>query len=644
MSEIENNHRKVGKEENAQGNAPPYAIDEKTDVKNGTMTPVSLEAGSAGERLEGPTYDSERTGSLLRKLDWNIVPFLSLLYLYVPGVANLTMLRANIIALGSLSSTERTSAMLVLWGWRRILEWRDWITMYANRSVWACVWQLLTCADCIGRILPVVRCCGSPQQFDDEAHIALSLALHYYGRLGCLYVFPHFPLCSALSLTQLGMTLMGLVTNYTGLLVVRCALGLAEGGLFPGVTFYITLWYRRHECGLRMAIFFSAATLAGAFGGLLARGISEMDGIGGRPGWAWIFIIEGLITVVVAAFAKWAINDYPATAKFLNTDERREVTARLKLDRSHLDDSYHIKYFYDALKDWKIYVHMFITIGIYTPLYSISLFLPTIVKNMGYTSNESQLMTVPPYVYACICTIGAGYYADRLGSRGPFMMLFCLSAMVGFAMLLGSDLPGVQYAGTFLATGGIYPNVPMGVAWNGNNIGGSTKRAVGIAMHVGFGNLGGAIAGFAYRSTDAPRYFQGHGLLLATTTMAFFLSGFMTMWLKRENQRRDQLMAEQGMTLDDYTDDQKEAERERGDDATVSFAIRRLVRVGADYRDAVLQIYHLDFKNTFGMAFFCVLLHFFDEWRGGNKHLAAEERARLDSQLLCRSFACVIRQ
>jgi uncharacterized membrane protein len=59
------------------------------------------------------------------------------------------------------------------------------------------------------------------------------------------------------------------------------------------------MWYKRHECGLRMAIFFSAATAAGAFGGLLARGIIEMDGLGGIAGWAWIFIIEGLVTFIV---------------------------------------------------------------------------------------------------------------------------------------------------------------------------------------------------------------------------------------------------------------------------------------------------------------------------------------------------------
>ena len=110
----------------------------------------------------------------------------------------------------------------------------------------------------------------------------------------------------------------------------------------------------------------------------------------------------------------------------------------------------------------------------------------------------------------------------------------------------------------------------MGVAWNGNNIGGATKRAVGIAMHVGFGNLGGVIAGFSFRSVDAPRYFSGHGLLIGMVSMALALSVFMHLYLVRENARRDEEMEAQGLTLESYTDEMKQAQRERGDYATVS--------------------------------------------------------------------------
>lgn len=106
-------------------------------------------------------------------------------------------------------------------------------------------------------------------------------------------------------------TLMGLVHNYDGLLAARAFLGIAEGGLFPGITYYITMWYRRHECGLRMAIFFSAATAAGAFGGLLARGIIEMDGLGGLHGWQWIFILEGILTFAVGMCFLFSVSSFP---------------------------------------------------------------------------------------------------------------------------------------------------------------------------------------------------------------------------------------------------------------------------------------------------------------------------------------------
>lgn len=123
------------------------------------------------------------------------------------------------------------------------------------------------------------------------------------------------------------------------------------------------MWYRRHECGLRMAIFFSMATAAGAFGGLLARGISEMDGVGGRGGWAWIFILEGIVTIAVACWAYWAFQDYPGTAKFLDERERKEVFRRLEADRGALADEWDRKYIWEALTDWKVWMHCFNFLG-----------------------------------------------------------------------------------------------------------------------------------------------------------------------------------------------------------------------------------------------------------------------------------------
>lgn len=135
-----------------------------------------------------------------------------------------------------------------------------------------------------------------------------------------------------------------------------------------------------------------------------------------------------LIQPAIVAF--FIMNDYPDTAKFLTVSEKAEVARRLEEDRSSLADEYDMKYFWHAVKDWKIWVHMFITVGIYTPLYSFSLFLPTIVSSLGYENEKAQLMTVPPYVVACVFCIGGGFLADRQGSRGLSMIFFNVVAYV----------------------------------------------------------------------------------------------------------------------------------------------------------------------------------------------------------------------
>ena len=130
------------------------------------------------------------------------------------------------------------------------------------------------------------------------------------------------------------------------------------------------------------------------------------------------------------------MHDYPATAKFLSEDDRREVQRRLEADRSYLDDTFNLKYLQNAISDWKIWVHMLITFGIYTPLYSVSLFLPTIIKGLGYENEKAQLMTVPPYVVACAFCITAGWLADKHGQRGIYMIACNLLAYVHHSLTL----------------------------------------------------------------------------------------------------------------------------------------------------------------------------------------------------------------
>jgi MFS family permease len=336
------------------------------------------------------------------------------------------------------------------------------------------------------------------------------------------------------------MTLMGLVENQAGLLAARWFLGIAEAGLFPGVNYYLSCWYKSSEIGVRSSLFFSAAALAGSFGGLLAAAIANMDGIGGRPGWAWIFIIEGLATVIVGGFCWWMVFDWPDTASFLTPEERIRVQRRLILDRQgRTAEDFDKRHIYAALKDWKTYGYMVIYMGCLTPLYAFSLFLPTILNGMGYSGTRGQLLSVPPYAVAAVCTVSVGFLADKTRWRGYCNIGTVIVGIVGFVMLLSTDRPAVQYAGTFLGAAGIYPTISNTLSWVNNNTEGSLKRAFVLGMVVGWGNLNGVVSSNIYLNREKPRFWTGHSVVLGYQVL-FLLGGsiFMHIAFRRLNANR----------------------------------------------------------------------------------------------------------
>ncbi|KAK7970611.1 hypothetical protein PG996_000960 [Apiospora saccharicola] len=338
---------------------------------------------------------------------------------------------------------------------------------------------------------------------------------------------------------------MGFVYNWSGLMAARWFLGLTEAGLFPGVNYYLSCWYKRSEFGVRAAIFFSAAAISGSFGGLLAAAIEKMDGIGGREGWEWIFILEGLLTVCFGVVSFWMVHDFPDNARFLNDTDRARVVRRLKMDQqaSAQHEAWKSTYLWDALKDWKMWLGMAIYMGCDMPLYAFSLFLPSIVSELGWSGPNgedvirAQLMSVPPYVAAAILTVIVGFVADRTRQRGLCNIVVSAIGIAGFAMMIGSDSAAVKYAGTFLGALGIYPCISNTISWMANNTEGVYKRGVVLGFVIGWGNLNGIVSSNIYY--NPPRYVEGHAVILAY--MIVFLFGgslLMTTLLRIENKKR----------------------------------------------------------------------------------------------------------
>lgn len=173
--------------------------------------------------------------------------------------------------------------------------------------------------------------------------------------------------------------LQGITQNLSGFWAVRFFLGVAEAGLFPGVCFFLSMYYKRQERQYRIALFFSAASLAGAFGGILAWGIGHMRNVGGYNGWRWIFILEGIFTCIVAVIAYFFLTNYPNTATFLTDAERDQVQARLKADSDATqDEAFTWGNVSAALKDYKVWLYGLAFHTMSLPLYTLSLFLVSI--------------------------------------------------------------------------------------------------------------------------------------------------------------------------------------------------------------------------------------------------------------------------
>lgn len=211
-----------------------------------------------------------------------------------------------------------------------------------------------------------------------------------------------------------------------------------------------------------------------------------MDGVGGYAGWRWIFILEGLLTVLVAAVAPFAIYDFPETAKFITEEERSFIIQSLRYQvvdeqspRSDLieeETKFRVKYVIDALTDWQIYLGLFsktaskvleigtaanmeiVYWGITCPLYGISFFLPSIIKDLGFTASTAQLLTVPIYITAAAVAITAAWFSDRYRQRSPFILFFMSLIAIGFIIVIASSgrgVPGVVYFGVFIAVIGM---------------------------------------------------------------------------------------------------------------------------------------------------------------------------------------------
>jgi MFS family permease len=348
---------------------------------------------------------------------------------------------------------------------------------------------------------------------------------------------PRIVMPTLLTLWGILVMVQGFISTYEGLIAVRAFLGLLEGPMFPGIVLYLSSFYTRNELSIRVAMFFSSASLSGAFSGLLAAAIQQMEGVGGKRGWQWIFILEGLFSVLVGLVGFFVTPSTPRDVKLLSEKEKDLVMARLEADRPSINpaDKFSFKYVLQSLTS----VHVILTFCIFfmmgTTLYGIALFLPSIVKQFGYGPNKTQLLSAGPFGAGFVVTLLAAYLSDRYKSRAAAAIGLGILSTIGYALFLTQTDKKVLYASFFFMVSGVYASAPPVSAWMANNSEPYYTRATSVALGFVATNAGGITCTWLYPSSEGPRWTRTTKINLAFCITPVFLAIINALILARKN-------------------------------------------------------------------------------------------------------------
>ncbi|SCO91032.1 related to putative tartrate transporter [Fusarium oxysporum] len=354
------------------------------------------------------------------------------------------------------------------------------------------------------------------------------------------------------------------VNNLGALIACRLLLGLCEAGFFPGVVLYLSMYYGRKSLALRIAYFFSTAAISGVAGGLVAYGISFMDGAMGWSAWRWIILINGAPTIATGVVIPFVLPNSPETAKFLTEEDKinlqkihDEQVGRAKNNRELLKEDV-----LDGVKDWTTWAYCFALFPTLAMLYSFVVFLPTIVKAMGtWSSAEVQAMTVPVYAIGAITYLIGARLSDITQKRGFFVMGGIGSAIIGYGMLIAGKGAAVSYAGCCFVSIGIFLSSGISFAWVPANNPRYGKRAFSTGMHLTIGNASGVASPFLFSSQYAPHYRPGYGASMGMLVVSLILNIILHLHFKRQNKLRDE--GKQDYLLEGKTEEEIESMGER---------------------------------------------------------------------------------
>ncbi|MFZ6644956.1 MFS transporter [Undibacterium sp. TJN25] len=274
--------------------------------------------------------------------------------------------------------------------------------------------------------------------------------------------------------------------------ILRFLLGLAEAGFFPGIILYLTYWFPAARRGRIVALFMTAVAIAGVVGGPLSGLILKvMEGVNGWRGWQWMFLLEGIPSIVVGLVALVLLDDRIADAKWLSGPEKTLINAAVSREQQTKQDHSLGQVFSNG----KVWLMGLIYFCFVMGLYGISFWLPTLIKALGVKDlMDVGLLTAIPYAFAAVAMVMVGRSSDRLGERRWHIAVPGFLGAAGLVLsVLFTGNPVLAMAALTLGTAGILSTLPLFWSLPTAFLGG-TAAAAGIAMINSLGNLAGYLS------------------------------------------------------------------------------------------------------------------------------------------------------
>ncbi|KAK9350875.1 major facilitator superfamily domain-containing protein [Lipomyces doorenjongii] len=335
--------------------------------------------------------------------------------------------------------------------------------------------------------------------------------------------------------------LQAVTHSWAGMMVLRFFLGVAEAAYGPGVPFFLSFFYHRHEMAFRSGLFFSSAPLASAFAGALAYGITS--GTSKLANWRLLFLVEGIPSMLMAVVALFFLPRSAPEARFFNAREKEIAVARLARQSGETSHKLglNMKQIIEAMLEPRSWIIALMFFCVNVSFSSLSVFMPQIINSMGYTSVHAQGMSAPPYIIAWMSVIATTFLAAKYHIRSALIIPFSVVGAVGYLILALVTVTGVRYFAIYLCAIGMFTTVGVIMPWSVDNQGTDSKKGTGMFLLNLVGQCGPLLGTRMFPQTDGPYYRKGMwvscGCLFAVTLLAVILRFYLQLLNHRLDKR-----------------------------------------------------------------------------------------------------------